>query len=263
MNEPRHVQLLILAGFWGYGTAWLDFPGPGWTAPVYLTVALTTQWLFCRGLGLAFDWRSPLISALSLTLLLHADSVPWAVLAAVVAIAGKFLLRIDGRHLFNPSNLAIVTTVSLTDRVWVSPGQWGLEPFLALAAILAGVTVLRRIRRSEVTWTFLIAWAGLLFGRAFWLGDPLAIPWLHLQNVSLLIFAFFMLADPMTVPDHRVARIGFAVLVALVGHVLQYHFYVNEGLFYALALCAPLVPWFNRHLPGARYHWPLSASPGR
>ncbi len=256
MNDPRHLQILILSGMLIYGLGWRDFPGPWWIYPLYPLTALAVQREFCRRLRLPFDFRSPLISSLSLGLLLHTQSLLWAVAAATVAIASKFLIRIDGRHLFNPTNLAIVTTLSLTDRVWISPGQWGLGPFLALAAVLGGMMVLHRTRRSDVTWAFLLAWSALVFGRALWLGDPLTIPWLQLQNVALLIFAFFMLSDPMTIPDRRVTRIGFAVLVALAGYVLQYHFYVNEGLFYALALCAPLVPWLNRRLPGWCYRWP-------
>ncbi|BCX88585.1 enediyne biosynthesis protein E5 [Methylomarinovum tepidoasis] len=256
MNDPRHLQILILAGLLFYGLGWRDFPGPLWIYAVYPLTALTVQGLFCRALGLPFDFRSPLISSLSLGLLLHTQGVQWAVAAAAVAIAGKFLLRIDGRHVFNPANLGIVAAISLTDQAWVSPGQWGLGVFLALAAVLGGLMVLRRTRRSDATWAFLAAWVALVFGRALWLGDPPAIPWLQLQNVALLIFAFFMLSDPMTLPDRRAARIAFAVIVAVAGYVFQYHLYIDEGLFYALALAAPLVPLLNRRLPGARYLWP-------
>ena len=41
----------------------------------------------------------------------------------------------------------------------------------------------------------------LLLARAFWLGDPLAIPLHQMQSGSLLIFAFFMISDPRTTPD--------------------------------------------------------------
>ncbi len=263
MTDPRHLQIAILTGMLGYGLGWRDFPGPGWIYLLYPLAALGFQWGFCRIFRVGFDVRSPLISSLSLGLLLHTDSAFWAVTAAFVAVASKFLFRVDGRHVFNPTNLAIVITTLATDRVWVSPGQWGLGAFLMVAALLGGVMVLRRTRRGEVTWALLVAWSALVFGRALWLGDPPAIPWLQLQNVALLIFACFMISDPMTVPDHRAARIGFAALVAVVGYVLQYHFYVDEGLFYALALCAPLVPWLNRRLPGTRYRWPGTVPSGR
>ncbi len=258
MKDPRYLQILALTGLLIYGLGWLDFPGPGWIYPTYPAAALIFQWGFSRWAGILFDPRSPLISSLSLCLLLHTGSLLWAIVAAAITVGGKFLLRVDGRHVFNPTNLAIVTLLLLTDQVWVSPGQWGLGTFLGFAAVCMGIWVLYHTRRSDVTLAFLLAWTALVYGRALWLGDPLSIPLLQLQNIGLLVFAFFMISDPMTMPDRRSARIGFAFLVAVVGYVLQYQFYVNEGLFYALAACAPLVPLFNRLLPGERYLWPRS-----
>ncbi len=263
-KDPRQLQIMALGGMLVYGLGFLDFPGPGWIYLIYPVAALILQWLLCRLVGIAFDFRSPLISSLSLCLLLHTSSWAWAIGAVAIAIGSKFLLRFDGRHMFNPTCLAIVVTLLFTDQVWVSPGQWGLGAFLGFAAVCMGAWVLHHTRRSDITLAFLLAWTGLLLGRALWLGDPLSIPLLQLQNISLLIFAFFMISDPMTIPDRRAARMGFATVVAAVGYVLQYHLYFNEGLFYALAACAPLVPLLNRWLPGERYRWaPEPVIPGR
>ncbi|KXJ40348.1 MAG: hypothetical protein AXA67_10850 [Methylothermaceae bacteria B42] len=256
MKDPRHWQILVLSGLLTYAVGWLGISGIGWVSLSYPLGALAFQWGFSRWARIPFDPRSALISSFSLILLLHTHSLGWAVLAAGIAIGSKFLLRVDGRHLFNPTNLAIVIVLLLTDRAWLSPGQWGQGTFLGFAAVCAGLWVLHHTRRGDVTVAFGVAWMALIFGRAQWLGDPWSIPWLQLQNVSLLIFAFFMISDPMTLPDRRLARIGFALLVAGVGYVLQYHFYINEGPFYALAACAPLVPLLNRRWPGERYKWP-------
>jgi len=261
MQDPRHLQIVTLAGMLAYGLGWLDFPGPSWLLLIYPLSALLFQWLLGCLAGLPFDPRSALISSFSLCLLLHTDTWRWAVFAAAVTIGSKFVLRVAGRHVFNPSCLAIVVTLLATDRVWVSPGQWGLGVFLAFAAVCMRLWVLHHTRRSDVTLAFLAAWSTLLFGRALWLGDPWSIPLLQLQNVSLLIFAFFMISDPKTLPDRCLARIGFVLVVAVTAYVLQYHCYVNERLFFALALCAPLVPLLNRWLPGKRFDWPAPASP--
>ena len=53
-------------------------------------------------------------------------------LAAVVTIAGKFLIRVNGKHIFNPTNGGIVAMLLLTNQVWVSPGQWGAAGVLRL-----------------------------------------------------------------------------------------------------------------------------------
>ncbi|PYO55606.1 MAG: Na+-transporting NADH:ubiquinone oxidoreductase, subunit NqrB, partial [Candidatus Rokuibacteriota bacterium] len=70
-----------------------------------------------------FDPRSALISGLSLCLLLRTNSLTLAVLTAALAIASKFVLRVGGKHVFNPTNFALVAMMLLTGAVWVSPGQ--------------------------------------------------------------------------------------------------------------------------------------------
>src|SRR6266566_49602 len=74
----------------------------------------------------AFDPKSALISGLSLCLLLRTNSLLLAMTAAFAAIAGKFVLRWNGKHIFNPTNFGLVIAMLCAgERVWVSPGQWG------------------------------------------------------------------------------------------------------------------------------------------
>ena len=94
-----------------------------------LLTVLATQWAATALTGARTPFgssaRSALISGLSLCLLLRTNRADLAVLAAMVTIAGKFVIRVNGKHIFNPTNCAIVAMLLLTDRVWVSPGQWG------------------------------------------------------------------------------------------------------------------------------------------
>jgi len=72
----------------------------------------------------SIDLRSPLITGLSLSLLLRADE-PWLhAVAGVIAIGSKFVLRIDGKHIWNPAGLAIVVAaVHLERRLDLGPGN--------------------------------------------------------------------------------------------------------------------------------------------
>jgi len=70
---------------------------------------------------------SALITALGLTLLFRADHYSTMMLGGCLAIASKFLLRVQGKHLFNPTNFGILAALMLTPDGWVSPGQWGEE----------------------------------------------------------------------------------------------------------------------------------------
>ena len=255
--DPRWYQIAILSSLLVYGLVELRFDLSLAQVAVTLGSALLIQPAFTRWLGLErFDPKSPLISGLSLCLLLRASWPPLAATAALVAIGSKFLLRSRGKHLFNPTNLALVVLLLVTDAAWVSPSQWGSKVFFAFLLACAGGLVVYRSTRTDVTLAFLLAYLGVLFGRALWLGDPWAIPLHQAKSGALLLFAFFMISDPKTTPDSRLGRVLFAVAVALGAGFVQFVLYRQNGLLYALAFASPLVPLLDRWLPGERYQWP-------
>ena len=102
MRDPRPYQIATLALLLGYGLTRLGFDVPAAHVVLILSTALLTQRVLTDAFGLPrFDPRSALISGLSLCLLLRTDS-PWlAAAAAVAAIASKFVIRGNGKHLFN------------------------------------------------------------------------------------------------------------------------------------------------------------------
>ena len=254
--DPRHYQIAVLAALLAYGLTRLDFEVGGAQAAAMLTTALLTQFLCTRGLPAtpAFDPRSALISGLSLCLLLRTNSFELAVVAAVVTVASKFVICIDGQHLFNPTNFGIVVML-LTGHAWVSPGQWGNVAFFALLMACLGSLVVTRAARSDITLSFLVFYMGLVFGRSLWLGEPMSIPIHRLQSGALLLFSFFMISDPRTTPRSRLGRMLFALLVACGAWYVQFRLFRTNGLLWSLAACSFTVPLINRLLPGRRYEW--------
>ena len=263
MADPRLYQIGTLASLLVYGMGWLDFDITPGRVVLLLTTALATQWIGDRLVGgppFRNAARSALISGLSLCLLLRTNRVELAILAAIVTIAAKFLIRIDGKHVFNPTNGGIVAMLLLSNQVWVSPGQWGSAAFFAFLLACAGSLVVNRAARSDVTYAFIVCYCALLFGRSFYLGEPMAIPLHRLQSGALLLFTFFMISDPKTTPDSRIGRVAFAALVAFVGWYIQFRLFRTNGVLWALAGCAALVPLINRIAPGLRYAWPSTIS---
>jgi Na+-transporting NADH:ubiquinone oxidoreductase subunit NqrB len=256
LRDPRYYQIMVLGALLCFGTLSLDF-GIRWqNALAIILTALGTQFLFTWRLELPrFDPLSPLITSLSLTLLLRTDTVMLAACAAGIAIGSKFVIRVRNKHVFNPANVAIVSMMMLSEHAWVSSGQWGSTAISALALSSLGLLVLTRARRAETTITFLVVFAGLLFTRALWLGDPLTIPLHQLQNGALLIFAFFMISDPKTTPDTRLGRILFAGLVAALAYTIQFVYYVPNGAILALIMAAPLVLLTDVVFRGRQYQW--------
>ena len=256
LRDPRYFQIAVLSTLLCFGIVSLDF-GIRWQNAIAIVVtALGTQLFFTRRLALPrFDPLSPLITSLSLTLLLRTDTAMLAACAAGFAIGSKFVIRVRNKHVFNPANVAIVSMLMLSEHAWVSSGQWGSTAISALALSSLGFLVLTRAKRAETTVAFLIVYALLLFSRALWLGDPLAIPLHQLQNGALLIFAFFMISDPKTTPDTPLGRVLFATLVAGIAYTIQFVYYVPNGAILALIIAAPLVPLTDMLLQGQRYRW--------
>jgi Na+-transporting NADH:ubiquinone oxidoreductase subunit NqrB len=255
--DPRVWQIATLASLLVFGIAELGFPVGATELAWVLGGALGAQWLAARaGLVPRFDPKSALISALSLAILLRA-SEPWLLGAAgAVAVASKYALRVGGKHVWNPSALAIAALVVGTGQAWLSPGQWGSTAWFAFAIAGIGGLVVFRAERGDVTWAFGAFWCALVLGRSAWIGEPIAVPLYRLQDGALLLFTFFMISDPRTTPDARAARIAFAALVAIVGFALKFGLQVHAGLVFALVLCAPVVPLLDRWLPGRRHAWP-------
>jgi len=256
LSDPRCYQVLVLGSLLAFGIVVLDF-GIHWqNALIILVTSQGVQYLGTRYAGLErFDPLSALITSFSLTLLLRTDVVALAALAAAIAVGSKFLVRVRGKHVFNPANFALVTLMLVSDRAWVSSGQWGSATIGALALTCLGLLVLTRARRAETTIAFLLCYGALLFGRALWLGDPLSIPTHQLQNGALLIFAFFMISDPKTTPDAAMGRTLYAAIVASVAFIIQFVYFVPNGPILALFLAAPLVPLIDALLQGAHYQW--------
>jgi Na+-transporting NADH:ubiquinone oxidoreductase subunit NqrB len=253
--DPRLYQIGALSSLLAYGLLCLDLEVRPERALLILSTVLVAQLAATRQWRLpAFDPRSVLISGLSLCLLLRTNSATVAVAGALLAVFGKFLVKVRGKHVFNPTNFAIVALL-LTGQAWVSPGQWGNAAFFGFLLACLGGLVVNRAARSDVTLAFLLAYGGLVVARSLWLGEPMAIPLHRLQNGALLIFAFFMISDPRTTPDSRAGRILFALLVAVGAAYVQFRLFRTNGLLWSLAACAPLVPVLDRILPGPRYQW--------
>ena len=261
LADPRYYQIIVLSLLVGYSIVILDF-GIRWqNVLAILIAALATQFIgtLCTRLP-RFDPLSPLITSLSLTLLLRTDDLLLAAVAACIAIGSKFVIRFRGKHIFNPANFALVTLIFLSDAAWFSSGQWGSTTINAFGLACLGFLVLTRAKRAETTIAFITIYAALMFGRALWLNDPFSIPFHQMQNGALLIFAFFMISDPKTTPNTAIGRVLYAALVAGIAYTIQFIYYQPNGPIIALIMSAPFVPLIDVLLRGRIYQWTQAAS---
>jgi enediyne biosynthesis protein E5 len=254
--DPRLLQILFLGIFLATG-AWLrDFSIQREQIILTFLAGFAAQ----AALGSAptlklSSYRSAIITSLSLTLLLRADNL-WAhPAAALLAIGSKFTIRSRGKHLFNPATFGVIAALQLLPGTWVSAGQWGSDVAAACWLVAFGSLVTRRVRRGDISWAFLVFYLGAVAGRVMWLSQRSAV-WSHqLGNGALLLFAFFMISDPMTIPNHPKGRIAHAALVAAVAYAIQFGLYRTNGLLWALFIAAPAVPLWDAIWIAPKFEW--------
>ena len=113
--DPRLYQIGALTVLLLYGIFALNFDVTLFRAVLLVGTAIATQAVCSRIKHVAFDPRSAAISGLSLSLLLRSESIALLIAAAVIAVGSKFVIRIDGKHIFNPTNGAIVAMMLMTE----------------------------------------------------------------------------------------------------------------------------------------------------
>jgi enediyne biosynthesis protein E5 len=254
--DPRLLQILFLGILLAAGAWFRDFSIRPAQIVLTFAAAVGCQGLLARITGQSSpSYRSAFITALSITLLLRSDNLFAHPIAAAAAITSKFLLRVRAKHVFNPANFGIVFALLGIRGTWISAGQWGQDVAFAAWLLVLGNLVVHRVRRADVSWSFLLIYMSVLAGRIAWLGQNAAV-WTHqLSNGALLLFAFFMISDPMTIPNHPRARILHASVVAFLTYIWQFGLYRNNALIWALFAAAPLVPIWDSLWRAPQFRW--------
>jgi Na+-transporting NADH:ubiquinone oxidoreductase subunit NqrB len=250
-SDGRHFQIIAQISFLCYGVLLL-----GWDADWKNYLAIFSGVIAAQGLAIRFagfpmdSLKSALITGLGLSLLMKAND-PWLFLfAALLAIGMKFLTKVKGKHLWNPANFGIVAAAFLSGDAWISPGQWGSSALIIFIVGTAGLAVLSNIKRLETGLAFLITFAALEYIRTvLYLGWEHDVFLLKLTNGSLWLFSFFMITDPMTTPNHRKLRIGWAMIVGAISFYLANFYFVNGAPFWTLFFLTPFTPLLDSLTP--------------
>ncbi|MCL4363885.1 oxidoreductase [Patescibacteria group bacterium] len=142
--------------------------------------------------------------------------------AAMLAMASKYILAVNKKHLFNPAAMAVVLTAFFLKQSaswWV--GSLSLLPYV----VIGGLLVARKTQKEEMILTFVLSAAVTLAGFAIIKGSsPLGALTTMFLNSSLFFFAFVMLTEPLTMPNTFWRQMIFAVIVG-------YLFVPNVNLF--------------------------------
>jgi Na+-transporting NADH:ubiquinone oxidoreductase subunit NqrB len=199
--------------------------------------------------------KSALITSLGLSLLLRANQAQTLVIAGCLAITSKFIFTYHHKHWFNPANFGIILTLVCTNDAWVSPGQWGSNLWYLLLFMVTGAMVLNKVGRWETTAVFFSIYASLEAIYHQYLGWNFAVLSHQLMSGSLLVFAFFMLTDPRSIPNAKNSRIIWSIAIAILSFILKEIFYLNTAIFWALFIISPLTIILDLIWSESRFRW--------
>ena len=203
------------------------------------------------------------------------NTYAWYVFAAVAGLSllTKYVIRYRGSHVFNPSNIGLVLAFVILGSTRVEPLDfwWGpLDGWMiaAYAVIIGGgLLITRRLHLLALAATFWIALTigvGILAGSghcmtANWAFAPVCgvdLWRVIVTSPEVLIFLFFMITDPKTVPMGRVGRVVFGLLVAAASTLLMApqtnEFGTKVGLLAGLVVVCAARPVLDRILPEPR-----------
>jgi enediyne biosynthesis protein E5 len=204
-------------------------------------------------LGRAFTGKWPnlasaYITGISVGILVRSPAFwPYAI-CAIVSIMSKYVLRVKGRHIWNPSNFGISVLLFLAPETVASLSiQWG-NYLLPMAVIwVLGSIIIWRVRRFHITATYVICFVIFAFLRSFITGSPWQSEIAPLTGPMYQLFIFFMITDPKTTVRSKSWQCVVVATVALVEMILRLD-QVVYAPFYALFLVGPaallLELWF-------------------
>ncbi len=207
-------------------------------------------------LGIWPHLASAYVSGISVGMLVRSpDYWPYAVCSAL-AITSKYLIRVDGRHIWNPSNFGIVALLVLAaDTVASLSVQWG-NHLLPMAVVwLFGAVIISSIGRFHITLTYVVSFLIFAGMRSAINGHPFQAEVAPITGPMYQLYIFFMITDPKTTVHGRVPQMAVAFLVAVVEAVLRMFEFVHAP-YYALFLVGPTAVlveiYVRRRLAAAR-----------
>ena len=228
-------------------------------APQKTGLAILTAILAEIVLGKLYTGKIPhlasaYISGISVSILVRSPLLwPYAMCALITSMS-KYVLRVDGRHIWNPSNFGIAAMLFLAPATVASLSvQFGNSIGPMIVIWILGTVIITRLKRFHICATFVasflfLAWVrSLILHSSYW-GEVAPI-----TGPMYQLFTFFMITDPKTTVSGKKAQMVVAFLVALAEAILRLNQQVHAP-YYALFIVGPAANlveiWWNRRKKG-------------
>jgi Na+-translocating ferredoxin:NAD+ oxidoreductase RnfD subunit len=232
---PAFITSILVAGHLSFGIL-ESYKKTG----IAILAALLTEAI----LGRIFTGKFPniasaYISGISVGILVRSPAFwPYAI-CSIVSIMSKYVLRVKGRHLWNPSNFGISVLLFLAPETVASLSiQWGnyLLPMIVIWCL--GSVIIWRVRRFHITGIYVASFFAFAFLRSWITGSPWQSEIAPITGPMYQLFIFFMITDPKTTVRTRRGQYIVVFIVALVEMILRLN-QIIYAPFYALFMVGP------------------------
>ena len=142
-----------------------------------------------------------------------------------LALVQKQYLKIDNKHIFNPSNFAVIAALLIFyPKALPIIGEIGKESYIVYIVLFIGTLILIRVDRYLISISFLLSYiflSWLIIGKSdpYWMFSHFLD---SLYSTSFIVYILFMLTDPVTTPSKSLHQIIFGLLVAALAVALNY-----------------------------------------
>jgi hypothetical protein len=232
---PVFITLILLGGHFSFGIL-ESYP------KTLLAIVTSIGIELLLGRILVHRWINPVsayITGISVGILIRSPAFwPYA-LCSAISILSKYVLRIKGRHLWNPSNFGVSALLFLAGSSVASLSiQWGNYLWPMLVIWVLGSIIIWRLRRFHITGTYVAAFLVFALLRSYLTGDPWQSEVAPITGPMYQLFVFFMITDPRTTVQSRIGQCAVACAVASLEMILRLC-QVVYAPYYALFIVGP------------------------
>jgi len=233
---PLFITCILLVGHLSYGI----LEGYEKTGIAIISAIVAELILGRIFLGKWLNLASAYISGISVGILLRSPALWPFALASVLSIMSKYVLRVKGRHLWNPSNFGICALLFLApETVAALSVQWGNFKWPLVVIWILGVVIIWRAKRIHITATYVASFLVFAYVRSFITGDSWWAEVAPITGPMYQLFVFFMITDPKTTVKSQKWQCIVVFLVAFVELLLRLNHVVHAPL-YALFIVGPV-----------------------
>ena len=166
---------------------------------------------------------------------------PYA-LCSMISITCKYVIRVKGRHIWNPSNFGIAMMLLIAaDSVATLSIQWGNNIYPMAVIWALGSFIIYRLKRFHICLTYIASFVFFSFIRALVTGHDFLAELAPITGPMYQLYIFFMITDPKTTVLTKKGQILTAFAVAAVEAALRLtgSFFAIHAPYYALFLVGP------------------------